>query len=169
MTRAPSSTRCVGKASCSSTRTSLRVSGRLKTRTASHARNHHYVGNIGRTDPKLDPKGRLTEDLMSAAETFYKSPVYRRRFSADRKIRHRCWPEETLVDRLQSGQLDVGFFYSIETADAKIPAVTLPPEITPKATYTVTILHISGGTDMRRPIAALPQAKSLWRGTLTRF
>ena len=29
---------------------------------------------IGRTDPKLDPKGALTVTLMQQAETFYKSP-----------------------------------------------------------------------------------------------
>ena len=50
-------------------------------------------------------------------------------------------PEETLVGRLQSGQLDVGFFYSTETSDAKIPAVALPADIAPKAVYTVTILR----------------------------
>ncbi len=50
-------------------------------------------------------------------------------------------PEETLVGRLQSGQLDAGFFYSTETSDARIPAVTLPADIAPKAVYTVTILH----------------------------
>jgi ABC-type molybdate transport system substrate-binding protein len=42
---------------------------------------------------------------------------------------------------LQSGALDVGFIYSTETTDAKIPALNLPPEITPKAVFTVTILH----------------------------
>ena len=29
---------------------------------------------IGRTDPELDPKGRLTLTLMERAGTFYKSP-----------------------------------------------------------------------------------------------
>jgi molybdate/tungstate transport system substrate-binding protein len=43
--------------------------------------------------------------------------------------------------RLQSGQLDVGFFYSTETASAKIPAVPLPAEITPRAVYTATVLR----------------------------
>jgi ABC-type molybdate transport system substrate-binding protein len=42
---------------------------------------------------------------------------------------------------LQSGVLDVGFFYWTETADAKIPALSFPPAITPEATYTVTILR----------------------------
>jgi molybdate/tungstate transport system substrate-binding protein len=42
---------------------------------------------------------------------------------------------------LQSGKLDVGFFYSTETADAKIPALSFPPAITSQAIYTVTIPH----------------------------
>jgi ABC-type molybdate transport system substrate-binding protein len=42
---------------------------------------------------------------------------------------------------LQSGKLDVGFFYWTETADAKIPALSFPPAITSKAIYTVTIPH----------------------------
>jgi molybdate/tungstate transport system substrate-binding protein len=58
-------------------------------------------------------------------------------------------PEETLVGRLQSGALDVGFFYSTETADAKIPALSLPPAITPKAVYTATVLH-----DAPNPVGA---------------
>ena len=96
---------------------------------------------IGRTDPKLDPKGALTVKLMSAAEAFYKSPGLSQKVIGAPENPEQVLPEEALVGRLQSGQLDVGFFYSTETADAKIPAVTLPAEIGPKAVYTVTILH----------------------------
>jgi molybdate/tungstate transport system substrate-binding protein len=96
---------------------------------------------IGRTDPKLDPKGALTVQLMSAAESFYKIPGLSQKIIGAPEDPQQVLPEETLVGRLQSGQLDVGFFYSTETADAKIPAVTLPPEITPKAVYTATILR----------------------------
>ena len=35
------------------------------------------------------------------------------------------FPEETLVARLQSGQLDAGFFYTAEAVPAKIPTVPL--------------------------------------------
>jgi molybdate/tungstate transport system substrate-binding protein len=49
-------------------------------------------------------------------------------------------PEETLVSQVQSGALDVGFFYSTETTGAKLPSVGLPSALTPKAVYTVTIL-----------------------------
>jgi molybdate/tungstate transport system substrate-binding protein len=96
---------------------------------------------IGRTDPKLDPKGALTLALMKQAESFYKSPGLSQKVLGAPDNPAQVLPEETLVGRLQSGQLDVGFFYSTETADTKIPAIALPPAITPKAVYTVTTLH----------------------------
>jgi len=96
---------------------------------------------IGRTDPKLDPKGALTVTLMQQAEAFYKSPGLAQKIIGAPDNPAQVLPEETLVGRLQSGELDAGFFYSTETADAKIPAQALPPEITPKAVYTATILH----------------------------
>ena len=96
---------------------------------------------IGRADPKLDPKGALTLALMKQAEAFYKSPGLERTVLGAPDNPAQVLPEETLVGRLQSGQLDAGFFYSTETADGKIPAIALPPGIAPKAVYTVTILR----------------------------
>jgi molybdate/tungstate transport system substrate-binding protein len=96
---------------------------------------------IGRTDPKLDPKGALTVALMGKAAAFYKTPGLAQRVLGAPDNPAQVLPEETLVGRLQSGQLDAGFFYSTETADAKIPAIPLPAQITPKAVYTVTILN----------------------------
>ena len=102
---------------------------------------------IGRTDAKLDPKGALTVTLMKQAETFYKSAGLSEKIIGAPDNPAQVLPEETLVGRLQSGQLDVGFFYSTETADAKIPALSLPAEIAPKAVYTVTILHNAPNAD----------------------
>jgi len=105
---------------------------------------------IGRTDAKLDPKGALTLALMKQAETYYKSPGLAQKVLGAPDNPAQVLPEETLVGRLQSGQLDVGFFYSTETSDAKIPALSLPPQIAPKAVYTVTILRDApnaGGAD----------------------
>jgi molybdate/tungstate transport system substrate-binding protein len=96
---------------------------------------------IGRTDPKLDPKGALTLDLMKQAETTYKVPDLSQTVLGAPENPAQVLPEETLVGRLQSGQLDVGFFYSTETSDAKIPAIDLPAEVAPKAVYTMTILR----------------------------
>ena len=50
------------------------------------------------------------------------------------------FPEETLVGRLQAGQLDAGFFYSAEAKAAGTPTVSLGP-INLAATYTVTVLN----------------------------
>jgi molybdate/tungstate transport system substrate-binding protein len=104
---------------------------------------------LGRTDPKLDPKGALTIELLKRAEAFYSQPGLSEKIIGAPDNPTQVLPEETLVGRLQSGQLDVGFFYSTETADAKIPAIKLPDEIALKARYTVTILrdapNLAGG------------------------
>jgi len=84
---------------------------------------------------------------MKQAEDFYKSPGLSEKIIGPPDNPAQVLPEETLVGRLQSGQLDVGFFYSTETADAKIPAVALPAEIALKAVYTVTILHNAPNAD----------------------
>lgn len=96
---------------------------------------------IGRTDPKLDPKGRLTVQLMKQAAKHYNVANLAQQVLGAPENPAQVLPEATLVGRLQSGQLDAGFFYSTETSDDKIPAVTLPPAIAPKAVYTITVLH----------------------------
>jgi len=96
---------------------------------------------IGRTDPKLDPKGALTLELLKHAEARYNMLDLTQKILGASENPAQVLPEETLIGRLQSGQLDVGFFYSTETSDAKIPAIALPADVTPKASYTVTILR----------------------------
>ena len=102
---------------------------------------------LGRTDPKLDPKGALTIELLKRAEVFYSKPGLSQQIIGAPDNQAQILPEETLVGRLQSGQLDVGFFYSTETSAAKIPAIKLPDEIAPKARYTVTILRDAPNPD----------------------
>jgi molybdate/tungstate transport system substrate-binding protein len=97
--------------------------------------------SLGRTDPMLDPKGALTVELLRRAEEFYRKPGLSQRIIGALNNPAQIFPEETLVGRLQSGQLDAGFFYSTEAADAKIAAIKLPDEIALKARYTVTILR----------------------------
>ncbi len=102
---------------------------------------------IGRTDPKLDPKGALTVALLNKAETTYKQPGLAQRVLGAPDNPAQVLPEETLLGRLQSGQLDAGFFYSTETSDAHIPVVELPPDIRPKARYTATVLRNAPNPD----------------------
>ena len=81
------------------------------------------------------------------AERIYKLPGLAEQVLGAPENPAQVFPEENLVGRLQSGQLDAGFFYSTETSDAKIPALKLPPEIAPKAIYTVTILRDAPNAD----------------------
>ncbi len=97
---------------------------------------------IGRTDPATDPKGKLTD--MAIAETAKRYPALAKVTASDSNV----YPEETLVGRLQAGQLDAGFFYTSETTPAGIPMVPLTG-VALKAAYTVTVLnqapHRAGG------------------------
>lgn len=99
---------------------------------------------IGRTDPKLDPKGKLTLDLLAKAAQVYKLPGLQQRVLGADENPAQVFPEENLVGRLQSGQLDVGFFYSTETTDLKLSVLTLPPETALSAHYTATVLRDAG-------------------------
>jgi molybdate/tungstate transport system substrate-binding protein len=96
---------------------------------------------LGRTDPKLDPKGALTVELFKRAETLYHKPDLSQEILGEPENPAQVLPEEALIGRLQSGQLDAGFFYSTETSDAKIPSISLPEELALKARYTITILR----------------------------
>ena len=105
---------------------------------AGQARFGPDVEWIERIDYDVDPK---------RAEVFYKKPGLTEQIIGAPDNQSQILPEETLVGRLQSGQLDVGFFYSTETSAAKIPAIKLPDEIVPKARYTLTILRDAPSPD----------------------
>jgi molybdate/tungstate transport system substrate-binding protein len=94
---------------------------------------------IGRTDPAKDPKGALTVDFLKKAD----KPELAKRVLEHSSV----LPEEALVKKIQSGELDVGFFYSAETTDAGLTAIDLPAGITPKAIYTLTILQNAPSPD----------------------
>jgi molybdate/tungstate transport system substrate-binding protein len=96
---------------------------------------------IGRTDPRLDPKGRLTLSLLARVARAEHRPHLVSKIFGSPENPAQVLPEEELVGRLQSGQIDAGFFYSLETAEAHIPAVALPAALTPHATYTVAVLN----------------------------
>jgi molybdate/tungstate transport system substrate-binding protein len=83
---------------------------------------------LGRTDPAIDPKGKLAVQALQRAG-----------LSGLAKDTDGVFPEETLVGRLEAGQLDAGFFYTSESTEQKIPTVTLG-SIRLAATYTVTVL-----------------------------
>lgn len=93
---------------------------------------------VGRTDPRLDPKGKLTvQALQEASMRLHDSALKAaiRRFPV--------FPETALVGRLQAGQLEAGFFYTVEAASAKLASVPLGP-VQMGADYTVTVLEGAG-------------------------
>jgi molybdate/tungstate transport system substrate-binding protein len=96
---------------------------------------------IGRTDPKLDPKGRMTVDLLDRAEQVYKLPDLSHKVLGAPESQQQLFPEEDLVSKVQSGDLDAGFFYSTETVDHDITAIKFLPEISLSAHYTATVLR----------------------------
>lgn len=89
---------------------------------------------VGRTDPKLDPKGKLTVQAVDQAAAMLHRPSLVQALNG-----FPVFPEESLLGRLEAGQLDAGFFYSVEARDAHIPVVALKP-VSANATYTVTVL-----------------------------
>lgn len=96
---------------------------------------------LGRTDPKLDPKGSLTVSAVEAAQTFYHQPGLAQRVLGSAENPAQVFPEQDLVGRLQTGQLDAGFFYSNEAVQANIPTIALPSGLHFAADFTVTVLR----------------------------
>jgi len=92
---------------------------------------------LGRTDPATDPKGVLAVDALDKAARVDKDPALRAITTSTTNV----FPEETLVGRLQAGQLDAGFFYAVEASAARIPTVSLGPKFQFEATYTITLLN----------------------------
>jgi molybdate/tungstate transport system substrate-binding protein len=90
---------------------------------------------VGRTDPKLDPKGVLTVEAIDRASKKLHDPALAKKLGS-----FPVYPETALVGRLQSGQLDAGFFYAVEASSAHLSTVSLNP-VYKVADYTVTILN----------------------------
>lgn len=90
---------------------------------------------LGTTDPTTDPKGKLAAQALT-------DTAKAKNLSALQGLATNSanfFPEETLVGRLQAGQLDAGFFYTSEAKAAGIATVPLTGTDL-KATYTITIL-----------------------------
>lgn len=96
---------------------------------------------LGRTDPKLDPKGALTIQLVQRAAALYHRPQLVRQLLGAAENPAQVFPEQNLVGRLQAGQLDAGFFYANEAVQAHIPFVSLPPALRLSALYTLTVVR----------------------------
>jgi molybdate/tungstate transport system substrate-binding protein len=90
---------------------------------------------LGFTDPATDPKGELVAEALTETAKSRSLPA----LTAIENDKGDVYEEQTLVARLQSGQLDAGFFYTSESTAASIPTVALSG-VDLKATYTVSVL-----------------------------
>ncbi len=91
---------------------------------------------LGRTDPAVDPKGVLADEALVAASRAHHS----RALAALARDPANEFPEQSLVGRLQAGQLDAGFFYAVEAAAADLSTVALGGRAL-GARFTVTVLR----------------------------
>jgi len=93
---------------------------------------------IGRTDPKLDPKGEYTITGM----TILAGSATEKRILGDDENASQIFPEEDLLARIDTGQADVGFFYHTEAVARKLHFFALPgaASLTDKITYTLAIM-----------------------------
>ncbi|MDI3298017.1 MAG: extracellular solute-binding protein [Bacillota bacterium] len=119
---------------------------------------------LGRTDPRVDPKGQLTLQLVEAAARRYGLPDLATRLLGSPQNPAQIFPEEELLGRIEAGQLDAGFFYANEAKEAGLPTLPVDPAIDPKASYTFTLLE--DAPDPQAGIAFLlwlegPQGRSL--------
>jgi molybdate/tungstate transport system substrate-binding protein len=84
---------------------------------------------LGRTDPELDPKGYRTLFLLQLDEQRIGQAGLSQKILGASGNPAQIFPEEQLVARLQSGQLDAGFFYTVEAVEAELPYLHLPAEV----------------------------------------
>ena len=90
---------------------------------------------VGRTEPKADPKGKLTVEAVDAAARKLHDPSLTKALK-----KFPIFEETAMLARLQAGQLDAGFFYVVEAKEAHVPTVPLTP-VYKYANYTITILN----------------------------
>lgn len=117
---------------------------------------------LGRTDPTTDPKGKLAVQALDQEAQARGDQALRQLAAGTAGV----FPEETLVGRLQSGQLDAGFFYKGEAVAAGIPTVPLAGTHL-EATYTVTVLERAPHPAAARSFVAFlvgDQGRAILRG-----
>lgn len=99
---------------------------------------------LGRTDPQLDPKGLRTVKTVDML-----GKIAHNAADAQTVLRNSAvFPEEDLAVRVESGELDGGFFYSTETPGRELRPVELPESanLSGEITYGLAILNAAPHT-----------------------
>jgi len=113
--------------------------------------------HLGRTDPALDPKGYRTLIAMELFGRLRGDAGLARKVLGEPRNPKQIVPEEALLARLESGDLDAAFLYSTESAARRLPSVELPPEANLgdpalAATYAEVSVTVEGKRHAGAPI-----------------
>jgi molybdate/tungstate transport system substrate-binding protein len=81
---------------------------------------------LGRTDPVLDPKGYRSIIAAKLLEANGGPPGFAAKLLGGDENAAQILPEETVLARLESGELDAAFLYATESVSRSVPAVELP-------------------------------------------
>lgn len=84
---------------------------------------------IGRTDPSIDPKGYRAIWMANLTQKLYHLKGFERKLFGSTENPSQVFPEQTLVARMLTGQVNAGVFYLSEVKDLGIPYITLPARV----------------------------------------
>lgn len=104
---------------------------------------------IGRTDPLLDPKGVFTVNALKDIA----GVKVERQLLGDDENPNQIFPEEDLLARVETGEIDVGFFYRTEAVARNYPYVPLPPSPASQVSYALAIMKNAPHPDAARSFA----------------
>jgi len=85
--------------------------------------------SLGRTDPKLDPKGLSTLYMFELASKYYHVPNLQNQVLGQIENPKQVFPEESLLAQLTSGQLDAVIAYKHEAVEWHMPYIALPDAV----------------------------------------
>ena len=84
---------------------------------------------IGRTDPNVDPKGYRAIWMANLTQKLYHLKGFEKKLFGDTENASQVFPEQVLVARMLTGQVNAGVFYLSEVKDLGIPYITLPGKV----------------------------------------
>jgi molybdate/tungstate transport system substrate-binding protein len=84
---------------------------------------------IGRTDPNIDPKGYRAIWMANLTQKVYHLKGFEQKLFGATENASQVFPEQTLVARMLTGQVNAGVFYLSEVKDLGIPYVKLPAQV----------------------------------------
>ncbi|MFN2448972.1 MAG: extracellular solute-binding protein [Candidatus Baltobacteraceae bacterium] len=112
---------------------------------------------VGRTDPLLDPKGARTLRAIALLGKHEHAPATASAVAAKAAM----FPEEDLAVRVETGELDAGFFYSTEVPGRDLKVIQLPADSNLSTLIVYGIAIVSGAA---HPDAARAFVRYVVRG-----